>query len=123
MTRPGIEDAVEFRFRDLGPGQERAISENLMLLISLVAVLAIFLTTDRGRRWARGLGLPVHGGRKVPAEDRDFLLAACKGDPREVALRLKNERELRPALDEAQLYRRAIRRELRAREGRPEAGN
>jgi len=94
-----------------------------MLLITLAAVLAIFFSTDRGRRWGRRLGLPARGERQVPAEDRDFLLAACQGDPREVARRLENERELRPALDEAQLYRRAIRRELSAREAHPEAGD
>jgi hypothetical protein len=94
-----------------------------MLLISLAAVLAIFFSTDRGRRWTRGLGLPFRSGRRVPAEDCDFLLAACGDDPREVGRRLENERKLRPALDEAQLYRRAIRTELRAREGRPEAGD
>ena len=81
-----------------------------MLPIAIAAVIAILLTTERGRHLADRLGRSVGWTtRGVPTEDREFLLQACGGDPKELARRIEAERERIPDFDEARLYRRAIR--------------
>ena len=87
-----------------------------MLPIAIVAVLAVFFTTIRGRRLARLIGLPVGRASRVPAEDRNFLLEACERDESEVERRLEAERVRYPGFDRPQLYRRAIRTEIRRRQ-------
>ncbi len=87
-----------------------------MLPIAIVAVLAIFFTTNRGRRLARLIGLPVGRASRVPAEDRSFLLEACGRDESEVERRLEAERVRYPGFDRPKLYRRAIRTEIRRRQ-------
>ncbi len=85
----------------------------LMLAIAIASVIAIFLTTERGRRLADRLGVSERWiSRAVPSEDREFLLRACGGDREELTRRIESERERFPEFDEARLYRRAIRREM-----------
>ena len=86
-----------------------------MLPIAVATVLAIFLTTNRGRKFARVLGLSDLRRTRVPREDREFLLDACGGDENEVQERLEAERARYPGFDRAQLYRKAIRSEMRRR--------
>lgn len=86
-----------------------------MLPIAVAAVIAIFLTTTRGRRLARAAGLVGFGRSRVPPADREFLLGACGHDRAELRRRLDAERAHYPGFAEAQIYRRAIRTELRAR--------
>ncbi len=80
-----------------------------MLPIAVLAVLALCLTTATGRRWAAWIGVssPFSGG--VPSDTRDYLLSLCGGDRREMSRRLAIERQRFPALDEAAIYRRAMR--------------
>lgn len=91
------------------------VSTGLMLLVAVVAVLAIFSTTGRGRRWLRVMGVSDFKTKSIPPEDVDFLFDACGRDSSEVCRRLETERSRYPDLDEAQIYRKAIRREIRAR--------
>jgi hypothetical protein len=96
-----------------------------LLLIAIGGTLAVFATTKRGREIARRIGLRRWVPGAAPSEDVAFLLDACRGDRREVERRLEIERSRLPALDEADHYRRAIRRVLaereRDREGEPES--
>ena len=87
-----------------------------MLPIALAAVLAIFFTTHAGRRLARRIRLPIGRASRVPAEDRNFMLEACGRDKREVERRLEADRVRYPGFDPPQLYRRAIRTEIRRRQ-------
>ena len=87
----------------------------LMLPIAVAAVLAIFLTTTRGRRLARVAGRVGFDRSRVPSADREFLFEACGRDAAEMRRRLDEEKVRYPGFDEAQLYRRAIRTELRGR--------
>ena len=86
-----------------------------MLPIAVLAVFALVLTTDAGRRWAARLGVrtPFAGG--VPSDTRDHLLSLCGGDRREMTRRVDAERARFPALDEAALYRRAMRAAMNER--------
>ncbi len=91
------------------------ISTALMLLVAVVTVSAIFSTTNRGRRWLGAMGVSNFRIKRIPAEDLEFLLDSCGRDTAEVKRRLEAERIRYPALDEAQIYRKAIRREIRGR--------
>jgi len=84
-------------------------------LIVGIGVVAIFLTTDAGKKLLETLGLHSLSSSAPPKEDREFLLRVCGGDPREVARRLDVERQRNPTLDTAQLYRRAIRSHMNDR--------
>jgi len=88
-----------------------------MLPIAVLAVLAIFLTTERGRRIAGRLGVPSPFRQNVDRETRTYLLDACGGDRREMARRVEAERRRFPDLDEAALYRRAVRTRMQERGG------
>lgn len=91
----------------------------LIMLLTAAAVIAIFMTTDAGRRLAASVGVPNPFRGGVDRETRDYLLKACHGDRREMARRLAAERERFPELDEAALYRRAV-RALMSERGGPE---
>ena len=88
-----------------------------MLLIVAVAVVLIFLSTPRGRRLAARFGVrnPLRGG--VDADTRRYLLDACGGRRSELVRRVEDERRRFPDLDEAALYRRAVRTLMRERGG------
>jgi len=94
-----------------------AIPSWILAAITAAAVLAIFLTTDRGKRWAARLGVsnPFQGG--VDHETRAWLLDACGGDRRDVERRIERERARFPGLDEAAVYRRAVRTLMNERGG------
>jgi hypothetical protein len=87
----------------------------IVLPLAIAGVLAIFLTTPLGRRLMAALG--IHGKLvdRVPAEDRDFLLRVCGGDPVEVERRLAAARGANARLDLAQQYRKAIRSYMNSR--------
>ena len=89
----------------------------MTLLIVAVAVALIFLTTPRGRRVAAWLGVsnPFRGG--VDRDTRRYLLDACGGSRAELARRIEAERSRFPELDEAALYRRAVRTLMNERGG------
>jgi len=86
-----------------------------VLPIAIAAVLAIFLTTPAGRRFAIKLGVPLPFAGGPSKSDRDFLLRACGGDRRELAKWLDHERVRFPDLDEADIHRRAIRTYMNSR--------
>ncbi len=88
----------------------------LTLMITVVAVAAIFLTTPSGQKLARAAGIKTSRAGEPPREDRDFLLRVCDGDEGEVAKRLEIERRRNPAMNEAQVYRKAIRSYMNGRE-------
>jgi hypothetical protein len=82
--------------------------------VVLAAVLAlVFSRTPGGRRVyakLRGAAGPDSPPQKAaPNEDHAFLLTACDGDEDELLRRLEVEVRRNPDLDEAQVYRRAIR--------------
>lgn len=83
--------------------------------IVVLAVLALVITTETGKRWAAWLGIPSPFRGGVPTDTRDHLLRLCGGDRREMSRRLDVERQRHPALDEAALYRRAMRAAMRER--------
>lgn len=99
-----------------------AIPSWILLPITAAAVLAVFLTTDRGRRLAArlGIGNPFAGG--VDRETQRWLVEACAGDVGEVTRRVERERARFPDLDEASLYRRAVRTLMNERGGPREIG-
>lgn len=95
----------------------------ILLPVAVVAVLAVFLTTDRGRRLAGQLGIPSPFSRsRVDPDTRAYLLDACGGDRREMARRVEVERRRFPELDEAALYRRAVRTVMGERGGPRDLG-
>jgi hypothetical protein len=87
-----------------------------MLLLAAIGTLAIFATTRPGRELAKRIGLRDHVAGAAPSEDVAFLLKACDGDRDEVERRLAVERSLVSELEEAEHYRRAIRKILAQRE-------
>lgn len=87
----------------------------LMLIAIVIATLAIFLTTTRGREIAKRLGLRDRVQGAASSEDVAFLLEACGGDRGEAARRVAIERERFSELSEADHYRRAIRKILAER--------
>jgi hypothetical protein len=86
-----------------------------LLAFAVVATLAIFATTTRGREIAKRLGFRDRVKGAAPSADVAFLLEACGGDAQEVALRLDVERARFPDLTEAEHYRRAIRKAMAER--------
>lgn len=101
----------------MGPGLIGVLTASFVM----VAVLAIYGTTDSGQRLIRRLGLRRYQQGAAPDEDRDFLLRACGGSGAEVESRLSAERMRSPDSNEAQLYRRAIRTYMNARRHEEEA--
>ncbi|MCP5060502.1 MAG: hypothetical protein GY937_27710 [bacterium] len=87
----------------------------LIVLVSLLALGALFLSTTAGRRLAERLGLPPLRD-KVPKEDRAFLLKACDGNRGRVRERLDAERVRSPDASDAELHRKAIRRVFQERD-------
>lgn len=85
----------------------------LTIVVMIVAVVAIFLTTRRGKEIASQLGLEMPGKGKAPREDHDYLLRVCGGDVAELERRLAATRKNNPELSEAGAYRRAIREHLK----------
>lgn len=90
----------------------------LLLVVALLATLAVFATTRRGREIAKRIGLRDRVPGAARSEDVQFLLDACGGDWAEVERRLERERSRLPDLSEADHHRRAIRRILAERESR-----
>jgi hypothetical protein len=88
----------------------------VMLVLVIAATLAVFATTERGRRIAKRIGFRDHVKGAAPSEDVAYLLDACGGDAGEVARRLDVERRRVPDLTEAEHYRRAIRKALADRD-------
>lgn len=82
----------------------------LMLVLAIGATLAIFATTRPGRELAKRIGLRDRVPGAASSEDVAYLLDACGGDRHEVARRLEVERDRFPDLNEAEHYRRAIRK-------------
>lgn len=78
-------------------------------------MLALLLTTEAGKRWAAWLGLPSPFRSGVDKDTRDYLLKLSGGDRREMGRRLAAERQRFPALDEAAIYRRAMRTAMNER--------
>lgn len=87
----------------------------LTLTLAVLATLAVFATTRRGRAMARRIGLRDFVKGAAPSEDVAFLLRLCGGDAREAQRRVEMERARFSALAEAELYRRAIRKALAER--------
>jgi hypothetical protein len=86
----------------------------MVVVLGLAFVAAVLLTTPAGRRLRQRIPiLALHSGR-APKQDRAYLLRVCEGDRARVAELLEREREGYPELSEADAYRRAIRRHLRA---------
>ena len=81
-----------------------------MLVLAVVATLAVFATTSRGRELAKRIGFRDHVKGAASREDVAYLLDACDGDLKEVARRIELERSRVPELSEAEHYRRAIRK-------------
>ncbi|MEE8166289.1 MAG: hypothetical protein V3T64_12015 [Myxococcota bacterium] len=81
-----------------------------MLVLAVVATLAIFATTNRGRELVKRLGFRDRVKGAASSEDVAYLLDACGGDLNEVARRIELERSRVPELSEAEHYRRAIRK-------------
>ena len=76
------------------------------------------MRTDAGRRLRGKIGTRMakaqQGGQAEPrgtstSEDHVFLLERCNGDEDELLRRLEVETRRNPGLDEAELYRKAIR--------------
>lgn len=88
----------------------------LLLGLALLATLAVFATTRRGRELAKRIGLRRIVPGAASAEDVSYLLEACGGDPDELERRVAAERQRFPDLPEADHYRRAIRRVFQERE-------
>jgi hypothetical protein len=87
-----------------------------MLVIAVAAVTAIFLTTPAGQRMASGLGIDALVKDGPPKDDREFMLRVCDGDRAELKRRLDAERSRNLDMSEAQVYRRAIRTYMNAKE-------
>jgi len=81
-----------------------------LLGLALLATVAVFATTKRGREIAKRVGLRRIVPDAASDEDVAYLLQACGGDRDEVGRRIAAERERFPDLTEADHYRRAIRR-------------
>jgi len=92
----------------------------LILPIAVAAVVAISVYTDWGQAIIARLGIRLRFGPGPPPEDHAFLLRACDGDESELRRRLESERERNPRLDQAQVYRKAIRTYMNSRERREE---
>lgn len=101
----------------LRPSPGAAIPTFVLFTLTAIAVIAIFMTTDAGRRLAARLGVPNPFRGGVDRETRDYLLEACGRDKRLMAERLQAERDRFPALDEAAIYRRAVRTLMNERGG------
>jgi hypothetical protein len=82
----------------------------LPALLAAAALVALLATTPAGRRLRARLGVGRGRGDRAPQEDHDFLLRACGGDEAKLTGLLEAELRRNPALSEAQLYRKAIRR-------------
>ena len=88
------------------------MSRIITILIVLGVVIAIFLTTRKGKEISSQLGLELPGKGRVPREDHEYLLRVCGGDVNQLRRRLDATRMSNPELSEAGAYRRAIREHL-----------
>jgi len=87
-----------------------------MLLLAIVATIAIFATTARGRELGKKMGFRDHVAGAASSEDVAYLLSACEGDRAELERRIAVERARYPELTEAEHYRFAIRKVFNSRE-------
>ena len=87
--------------------------EWLGAVVVLLGVIAIFLTTPKGKQLADQLGIDLVFKNRAPQQDRDFLFRVCNDDLDEVARMLSEARRNNPDMSEAEAYRRAIRAHLR----------
>ena len=90
--------------------------DGLLLGLAVLALLGVFATTRRGRSLLVHTPLRDRVPGAAPREDVDWLRQLCDGDAGEARRAIDQEREQTPDLSEAQLYRRAIRKRMRARE-------
>lgn len=88
----------------------------LLLVIAIVATLAIFATTAKGREIAKRIGFRDRVTGAASSDDVAYLLKVCGGDRAELDRRIALERDRYPELTEAEHYRRAIRKDFAARE-------
>jgi hypothetical protein len=86
----------------------------LIVSITIVGVLAIFFSTERGHRLAGRLGLEVPFSKGPARADRAYLLRVCDGDAAAVEQLLEAERKRYAGLSESEVYRRAIRTHMNA---------
>lgn len=86
----------------------------LIVAIAIVAVLAVFLSTERGQRLAGRLGLELPYIEGPARADRAYLLGVCDGDVAAVERLLDAERRRYAGLSESMVYRRAIRTHMNA---------
>lgn len=82
----------------------------LITILAVVATLAIFATTRRGREILKQIGLRDRVPGAASSEDLDYLLNACGGDREEMIRRVAVEQARFPDLTEAEHFRRAIRK-------------
>ena len=82
-------------------------------VLVLILVVAVFLTTTTGKRWASRLGLALPLPGNAPKQDRDYLLRVCESDRKRVTEMLAEARRHNPDMNEAEAYRKAIRVHLR----------
>ncbi len=92
----------------------------LWLTLAIAGTLAIFATTRSGRALLAHTRLRDRIPGAANTRDVRYLLDACEGDRRRVERLLSVERERYPDLSEAEHYRRAIRKILRARSSDPD---
>jgi hypothetical protein len=86
----------------------------LIGILGLAAIAAILATTPQGRRLRQRLPARLRAGG-APAQDHEYLLRVCHGDPAQVKRLLDLERARDPEMSDARAYRLAIRRYLRDR--------
>jgi hypothetical protein len=84
----------------------------LFTAIAIVATVAVFLTTTRGREVAKRIGFRDRVAGAATSEDLAFLLSRCDGDRDAAERRIAAERMRFPDLTEADQVRRAIRKIL-----------
>lgn len=82
----------------------------VILALAIGVTIAVFATTTVGRKIAKRIGLRDHVSGAATSEDVSYLLSACGGDRSALEERIEAERLRYPALDEADHYRRAIRK-------------
>ena len=88
----------------------------LLILVVVAVMVVIFVTMPAGRALVSRLGLEGVLKKGAPRRDREFLLGLCDNDKKKVAELLEVERQKFSELSEAEIYRRVIRRQMRARE-------
>jgi hypothetical protein len=88
----------------------------IVLVLVIAATIAVFATTTAGRKIAKRIGLRDRVAGAATSEDVSYLLSACNGDLASLERRVEAERVKYPDLNEAEHYRRAIRKVFTERE-------